>query len=218
MVHYSIPSENTDLKKYAVMKHAWRMIGYAAYILVMFCAFVFFVTGRHEDAEPLKIWVYPVFTAAVFVSGWFIFNVTLFFSDRTVMGVITDMSFDRQYGRGLNRSGGATVDDHTYIKITLRTPTGKRKRIKVKLFDDGYDRYYKEGATIVKLRGLNYPLCPESEREGVHLCPICGVRTYYKEGKTVHGEAEPELFEGLILCRSCRHTLIDTDSLKGAEK
>ena len=209
MKKYTIPKENADLKKYAFWHNWWRPFAYAAYIAVLFAAFTFFVLGRHENMEPLKLWVYPVFTAAVLASGWFIFNVKRFFFDRGVSGVIFEMSFERRFGRGLNRSAGVTIDDHTYVKMTVKKDSGRKQKIRVTLFDDGYDGYYAEGREIVKYRGLNYPICLESERDGSHLCAVCGVRTFYKKGKTIHGEAEPERLGDLIICRSCGHTLMN---------
>ena len=165
--------------------------------------------GRHENAEPLSPWVYPIYAVVVLGSGWFIFNLSKTVTDKSFTGVIKDLSYTRSFDRGLNRKAGASLDDHTYVRIKVSTPSGKRRRVKVRLFDDGYDGYYAEGRTIIKYKGLNYPLCLESERDGAHLCAVCGVRTYYKEGKLIHGEAMPEIKDGLIICRSCGHSLIN---------
>ena len=218
MKKYTIPKENADLRKYAFWHNWWRPIAFVAYIAVLFAAFAFFVLGRHEDIEPLKWWVYPAFTAAVLVSGWFIFNVKRFFFDRNVSGVISEMSFERNFGRGLNRSAGVTIDDHTYVRMTVKTDTGKRKRIRATLFDDGYDGYYAEGREIIKFRGFNYPVCIESEKNGSHLCVVCGVRTFYKQGKMIHGEAEPARLGDLIICRSCGHTLLKIEEETETER
>lgn len=208
MKKYTIPKENTDLRKYALWRNLWRLLGYIGYTVLLASAFVFFLLGRHEDVEPLKWWVYPLYASVVLVSGWFIFNMTRFCRDRTAHGVITDMSFERNFDRGLNRKAGFSIDDHTYVIMKIATPGGRTRKIKVMLFDDGYDGYYAEGRTVVKYRGLNYPICLESEAEGTHICAVCGVRTFYKEGKMIHGEAQPKRQGELIVCRSCNHTLI----------
>ena len=208
MKKHTIPKENQDLRRYATWRNLWRLLGYIAYIAVLAAAFAFFLLGRHEDAEPLRWWIYPLYGAVVLVSGWFVFNMTRFCCDRTVSGVVSDMSYQRSFDRGLNRKAGLSIDDHTYVKMKLVTSRGRTRRIKVMLFDDGYDGYYAEGRTVVKYRGLNYPVCLESEEKGAHICAVCGVRTFYKEGKMIHGEAQPERQGELIICRSCRHTLI----------
>ncbi len=208
MKKHTIPKENSDLRRYATWRNLWRLLGYIAYIAVLAVAFAFFLLGRHEDAEPLRWWIYPLYGAVVLVSGWFVFNMTRFCRDRTVSGVVSDMSYQRSFDRGLNRKAGLSIDDHTYVRMKIVTPSGRKRKIRVMLFDDGYDGYYAEGRTVVKYRGLNYPVCLESEEKGAHICAVCGVRTFYKEGKMIHGEAQPERRGELIICRSCRHTLI----------
>ena len=120
----------------------------------------------------------------------------------------------RNYDRGLNRSAGVSLDEHTYIRICATDARGKVRRVKCRLFDDGYDRYFCEGDEIVSFRGLNYPLSRSSEEKGMHLCTVCGVRTYYQEGKAIHGEAQPRVVDGHVVCNSCGHTLINIDELK----
>ena len=214
MKKYKIPEENSDLKKYATIQIIWRPLAYVGFLVFMTLAFIFFLLGRHENAEPLHPIVYPIYAAVVLAAGWFIFNMTKLFTDKSLCGTIKDMGFERSFDRGLNRKAGVSLDDHTYVKIKVLTPSGKKKRVKVMLFDDGYDGYYAEGRTLVRFKGLNYPLCLESERNGAHLCAVCGVRTYYKEGKMIHGEIAPEIRDGLIICRACNHTLINVDSLE----
>lgn len=209
MHKYKIPKANADLRRYALWKNLKYLLGYIAYIALMASAFLFFLNGRHENLEPLRWWVYPVFCVAVLISGWFIFCMNRFVGDRSFTGRIVSMTFKRDFDRGLNRQAGLSVDDHTYVKITVTDAKGRRRRTKVMLFDDGYDGYFREGRTLVKYRGLNYPLCLQSEEEGVHLCSVCGVRTYYKEGKMIHGETQPKLDGNKLICRACGHTLID---------
>ena len=152
--------------------------------------------------------------AAVLISGWMICCMYRFVGDRYLCGVVTGMKLVRRYDRGLSRDAGFSLDDHTYLRVTAVTSDGKKRKCAVRLFDDGYDEYYAEGREIIKFRGLNYPLCPDSEGEGTHLCSVCGVRTYYKEGKAIHGEAEPEKQGELLVCRSCGHTLMRIEEVK----
>ena len=189
-------------------------IGYVAYCVFFFVAFAFFVNGRYENAPPLKWWVYPLYAVVVLVSGWMVCCMNRFVGDLNRSGRIIDMRISRNYDRGLSRKAGFNLEDHTYVKIVLTDDEGKKKGLKVQLFEDGYDGYFKEGADIVKFRGLNYPLCLESEREGMHICAVCGVRTFYLEGKMPDGSLIPEIRDGLILCRSCGHTMINVDELE----
>ncbi len=208
MRKYKIPKENGDIKRYALWKNLKYILGYILYIGVMAAAFLFFLNGRHENLPEIGWWVHPVFTAAVLISGWFIFCMSRFVCDRSFSGKIVSMTLSRDFGRGLNRQAGFSIDDHTYLKIKAVNEKGKKRKVKVTLFDDGFGGYYGEGKTLIKYRGLNYPICLESEEEGNHICAVCGVRTFYKEGRMIHGEAEPKRIGDLIVCRSCGHTLI----------
>ena len=203
-----IPRENRDLRRYAVWKNLKYLLGYLAYIASLAFGFAFYLNGRHENAEPLAWWVYYLYPAAVLVSGWFIFCMNRFVSDVSFTGKIVSMDFKRDFDRGIDRRAGFSLDDHTYVRIAAIDEKGKKRKTRVTLFDDGFDCYYREGATLIKTRGLNYPIVPESENEGNHICAVCGVRTYYKEGKMIHGEAEPRRIGDIIICRSCGHTLI----------
>ena len=207
-----IPCKNRDLHRYALWKNLKCWIGYAIYIAIMSAAFLFFLERRYEDAEPLHWCVYVIYPTLVLVSGWFIFNITRFICDRSFSGEIVSMAFVRKFGRGINRQAKFSLDDHTFVRISVRDAKGRRRRTTAPLFDDGYDGYYKEGMTLVKYRGLNYPICLESEADGAHLCAVCGVRTYYKDGKIKDGESQPKMIDGLLICRSCGHTLINIEN------
>lgn len=208
MQKYKIPKENADLKRYALWKNLKYLLGYLAYIVILIAAFMYFLNGRHENAPEIHWWIHLIYTAAVFVSGWFIFFMNRFLFDRSFTGKISTIAFNRDFGRGLDRQAGLSIDDHTYLKVSVIDNKGKKRRLRITLFEDGFDGYYTEGMTLVKFRGLNYPLSIESEEKGMHICSVCGVRTYYKEGKMIHGEAEPKRVDGLMVCRSCGHTLI----------
>lgn len=211
MKKYTIPEQNRDLRKAALKNRLAPPLLYLAYVAFLGYAFWFYISRRPEDLGRLSWWVYLLFSIAVLVSGWLIFRMGKWVLDRDFSGEIKGYELVRSYGRGLSRTASTVTDFHTYIKITAVDDNGKKHKITVPLFEDGYDGYYKTGGRLIKYKGLNYPLCLESEQEGIHLCAFCGVRTYYKEGKAVHGEAQPEMRDGLIICRSCRHTLINIE-------
>ena len=214
MIKYSIPKSNKDLKELAIRKNVKYILCYVLYLAFFTLAMVSFVSNRYDGAAPLKWWVYPVYFTVVAVSGWMICFMNRFVFDHSFSGKIEKMSFSRSFGRGLSRNAKLSIDYHTYIKLVACDERGKKHKVKVQLFDDGYDGYYKEGGEVVKFRGLNYPLCLESEVEGAHMCAVCGVRTCYVEGKTVHGTLKPEFRDGTMICRSCGHTMI-YEGLKG---
>ena len=215
---YTIPETNKDLKTYAMRKNIKYLLSYILYVAFFASAFIYYVSNRYEGAESLKWWVYPVYFTSVLVSGWFICFMNRFLFDRSFSGKIASMGFSRSFDRGLSRKAGLSIDDHTYLKLVAVRENGRKIKVKIQLFDDGYDGYYKEGEEIVKFRGLNYPLSLESEKNGAHICAVCGVRTYYADGKAVHGTLVPEFRDGMMICRACGHTMMGASIDGGKEK
>ena len=151
MAKYKIPEFNDDLKRFARWKNLKYLLGYLAYCALMAVAFWFFVTGRYENAPPLKWWVYPLYTVLVLVSGWLICFMGRFVFDKSCSGKVKSMKITRSFDRGLSRGAGFRLDFHTYVKILMIDENGKKKRAKVQLFDDGYDGYFKEGGTVASI-------------------------------------------------------------------
>ena len=208
MKKYKIPEKNGDLKVYAVIKNLKCSCFYILYALFFAAAFIFFINRRYDDAEALSVWVYVLFPVTVLLSGWFVCCMNRFVSDRYVCGRIKDMKYTRDYGRGLNRSAGMSVDFHTYVNIIVVDEKGKTRRVKAPLFADGFDGYYAEGGEIIKLRGLNYPIVKESLENGVLICAVCGVRTFVSEIQ-VDGAIVPKRVGERYICRSCGYSLIE---------
>ena len=204
MKKYRIPSKNSDVRRYAVWKNLKYLVFYIALVVIMNLALWSYLGRRPSGLEPLKWWVYPLFEAMVVVGGWFVCCMTRFVSDRYACGRIRSMRMVRSYGRALSRKAKPTVGFYNYLKVDLACEGGP-KSVKVQIFEDGYDGYYREGGTLVKFRGLNYPICLESEAEGAHICAVCGVRCY--NGNSTKGD-------GVLICPSCGRSLIDVNDLE----
>ena len=212
MTNNTVPKLNDKLTKYAKTKMFKCVAYYGAYIVFLSAAFGSFVNNRHEDAEPLPIWSAYVFATFVLISGWWLFNMNRVIFERTISGRITQYTIKRNYGRSISRNASFIIKEFTYIYLTITTDSGKRRHIKVQLFDDGYDGYYKEGDTIVRYRGLNYPISIQSELDHAHLCPVCGVRTYYNENRHIDRTQSPDFVDGWIVCRCCSYPLIKIEN------
>ena len=200
MKAYKIPIKNTDLRRYALLKNAKRLIFCLLYYAFFILAYLFYIEDtRHEPLSPLYL---AIFAFAVMISGFFIFKMNSFFFDRSLVGTVQAISLVRNYDRGINRRAKHSFDFHTYLKIVITDKSGRRRKIRVPLFDDGFDGYYKDGDTVAAFRGLNYPLSLEAERRGEHICMICGVRSYEKKGQVQDR------------CPSCNYSLIDIADLQ----
>ena len=204
MKKYRIPRKNADVRGYAIWKNLKYLVFYIAFVAVMSLAFWSYLGRRPEGIEPLKWWVYPLFELTVVVVGWFVCCMSRFTFDRYVCGRISSLRMVRSYGRALSRQARLTVGFYNYVKVDVACENG-RKSVNIQIFEDGYDGYYREGGTLVKFRGLNYPLCLEAEAEGAHICAVCGVRSYDKNARRV---------DGMIACSSCGRSLIDVKDLE----
>ena len=200
MKKHKIPKGNKDLRFYAAMRNFKRIFFYALIVIVMNIAMVSYLDGRIAGLPPIKWWGYLIFELVVLVVGWIACNMSAFVSDKYAFGKMKTIKTVRSYGRLLSRRGKLDVGYYNYFKASVIGRNGRRT-VRIQLFEDGYDGYYREGGTILKFRGLNYPLCLESEAEGVHICSVCGVRRFDKDAE-MSSEAVPT-------CEVCNHTLID---------
>lgn len=203
MKKYKIPKKNADLRFYAVRRNLKRIFSYVLIVVVMNLSMMSYLDKRVAGLPPIKWWVYLIFEAIVVAGGWIVCNMSLFVTDRYASGRIRSMKTVRSYGRFLSRNAKLDVGPYNYLKVVLACKGGRRS-VRIQLFEDGYDGYYREGGTLVKFRGLNYPLCLESEADGVHICSVCGVRSYDK-GEDTKGKQ--------LVCETCRHTIIDVKNL-----
>ena len=207
MKKHKIPKENKDLRRYALLKQAKRAIGFFVYCAIFALAYLFYLKG--DLREPLPPVLLLIFVAAVLISGAFIFRLGSFLSERSVSGTVRSIKLTRNYGRGITRSAGFSLDFHTFLKMTVVDDNGKKHRVKIQLFDDGFDGYYAEGETIAAFRGLNYPLAIDAEHRGEHICTVCGVRCYDKD----RGDGSFVRHNKGDLCHSCNHTMIDVEEM-----
>ena len=199
MKTYKIPEKNLDLRRYAFLKNLKRVVSCLAYCAIFALSYMFYIHNGRNEALPT---VYlAIFIFAVLFSSFFIFKMNRFLFERSFDGKIESISFSRNYDRGMTRNAKRSLDFHTYIKLTVKDRRGSKRKIKVQLFEDGFDGYYREGENLVFFRGLNFPISLEAESRAEHICTVCGVRRY---GKEKDSES----------CLSCGHSLIDVSDLK----
>ena len=195
-----IPRESRDVKRAAFLRNFKRIAFFLAYIAIWALGYKFYLL--YPINKPFEWWVMLVFCFAVTVSGWIIFDMTKFCRERSFVGVIKEMKVTRNYGRGLSRDGKFKIDYHTYRVLVIVDSKGRKRRLSVQLFDEGYDLYYREGDTVAYFRGTTYPLSIEAEERGEHICVMCGVRVI--ETKR-HGERKVNT----DCCERCGKSLIN---------
>ena len=169
-----IPKECQDVRRTAFMRNFKRIALFLLYVALWTLGYLFYLSNPNN--KPFSWWAMLIFCALIAVSGFFIFNMGKFLTEKSFVGIIKSMSVSRTYGRGVTRDGRFKIDYHTYRVLKIIDSNGKKRKLKFQLFDDGYDLYYREGDTVVYFRGTIYPLSLEAEERGEHICVNCGVR------------------------------------------
>lgn len=200
-----IPKRNKDLKIYAFLANFKRIVFYLLYIAFWTAGYLVYL--KRPLSKPFGVLPMLIFVTAVLVSGFVIFKVNKFLFDTSIRGRIESFRITRNYDRGMNRQGKTSLDQHTYINLYVSSGRGRQRKIKLQLFDDGYDLYYREGDNIIAFRGLNYPLCVEAGERGERICTVCGVRKYkqVQDGRPINASDT---------CECCGHSFIDIGDIK----
>ena len=204
-----IPKENRDVRRAAFMRNFKRITFFLLYAALWALGYLFYLSNPNN--KPFEWWAMLVFCVLVAASGFFIFNIGKFLTEKSFVGIIKSMSVSRTYGRGVTRDGRFKIDYHTYRVLKITDSKGKKRKLKFQLFDDGYDLYYREGDTVTYFRGTTYPLSLEAEERGEHICLLCGVRAI--ETKK-HGERQTNT----EYCEACGKGLVKISSLEKLEK
>ena len=204
-----IPNECHNVRRAAFMRNFKRITLFLLYVALWALGYLFYLSNPQN--KPFAWWAMLIFCAVIAVSGFFMFNIGKFLTEKSFVGIIKSMSVSRTYGRGVTRDGRFKIDYHTYRVLKITDSKGKKRKLKFQLFDDGYDLYYREGDTVAYFRGTTYPLSLESEERGEHICLLCGVRAIETK---IHGE-RPTNTE---YCESCGMGLVKISSLVQLEK
>ncbi len=199
-----IPKENADLRKYAFMRNLKRLALYIAYCAMWVLAYKFYLDYSYIN-KPLVWWVLLIFAGAVLLSGWFLCSMTAFASERSFSGRIESMKIYREFSK--KSAMLKTAEIQMYRGLIIRDEDGKRRKLKFKMRDAGFDGYYTEGGTVAYFRGTQYPLCFEGDEAGACMCVVCGSRNYAEWRDGVKGERPTH-------CSLCGHSIIDVKKLR----
>lgn len=194
-----IPKRNRDLLHYVLGRAALRIGGWAAWIVGFWMGAQSYNQNHQTYAESRlmlgwKLWLWMAIGA---VSGFLLFRLWRFFSQRPVRGIVERYSTTRGYGSGESPDGRESDSDfriNTVLRV--RTERGKRRRL---VFEQkhGFYLYYHEGNRIEKLGGLTYPINLDPDAESGRVCAVCGAFSS----------------KDSAVCSSCRHSLIDPENL-----
>lgn len=206
----AIPKQNKDLRRYVLRRKWMRVLWFLLWVTVLIVGALSY-NNAHQTYPPERRilgWKLALWIAAAVVSGFFLFRLYRFFTDRTFCGYIERSALSHSYSSSADPGEAASYDFRLNTSLILRTDVGKRKRIRFEQ-KPGFYLYYHEGTYVCHLEGLPYPVCDPSRRtlpEGItekdadaagYLCAACGM-------------INPELARP---CASCGHSLIDPEKL-----
>lgn len=195
-----IPRKNRDLFQYVLGRAALRIAGWAAWLVGFWMGAQSYNQNHQTYAESRLMlgWKLALWMAIGAVSGFLLFRLWRFFTQRPVRGRVERYSTTRGYGSGENPDGRENDCDFRINTVLLvRTERGKRRRLTFEQ-KHGFYLYYHEGNRIEKLGGLPYPVNLDPAIEGGRLCAICGAFSS----------------KDSAVCVSCHRSLIDPADLQ----
>ncbi len=206
-----IPKENADLRKYAFFTNFKRIVFFMGYCALWVLAYKFYLDYSYIN-KPLVWWALLIFGVLVGASGWFICSMTAFVRERSFSGKIEKMKVYREYSKGnpgvrAVPGSRSKMDIQLYRGLIIRDERGKKRKLRFKMRDSGFDGYYTEGGHIAYFRGTQYPLCFEGDEGGACMCVICGSRNYaeWRDGKQGNKPTH---------CSLCGYSIIDVKKLR----
>lgn len=193
-----IPFQNRDLVRYVRRRDALRLIGYALWVALLIGGALSYNHNHqtYPDYRRMVGWRMAIWVLAAVASGFLIFRIWRFFTDRTFSGTIVTSALSRSYSASNDPGQGADYDFrlNTYLKV--RTDQGKLRRIRFEQ-KPGFYLYYHEGNRVTHFHGLPYPVNTDPDASHGCVCSACGT----------HSKALVDR------CPVCDHSIIDPKNI-----
>ena len=194
-----IPRGNRDLLQYVIGRATLRIAGWAAWLVAFWMGAQSYNQNHltYDESRLMLGWKLWLWMAIGAVSGFLLFRLWRFFTQRPVRGKVERYSTVHGSGAGESQDGRESDSEFRINTVLLvRTEKGKRRRL---VFEQkhGFYLYYHEGNRIEKLGGLTYPVNLDPDAESGRVCAVCGA--FSSKDTTV--------------CAACRRSLIDPKDL-----
>lgn len=196
-----LPARNRDLRRYVLKNDLTRAALYLAWLTVWFLG-AHTYNQRHQTYPPerrLEGWRMLVWMLIGAAIGFFLFRIWRFFKRLPVRGTIIRAGLSHTYTHSED-PGAATALEYDFrlrTSLVLRKPNGKKRRMKFEQKIGSY-QYYHEGAEILRLRGLPYPVNLDTAAPHGYVCVACG---------RIHPTWQEK-------CEVCELSLVDPRDLK----
>ena len=170
-----LPIKNRDLRRLALRRDLFRLLGYLLWIAIWIGSALVYNAEHPNYPHHFQIvgWRMLFLVTATLVSGFLFFRVWQLFTERTVCGVIESSSLSRSYSASADPGESTDYDFRLNTKLRIRLENGKTKTLCIEQ-KNGFYHYYYEGARIVRLRGLPYPIRLDGDSSIGYVCAACG--------------------------------------------
>lgn len=172
-----LPARNRDLRRYVLKNDLRRAILFLIWLTVWFLG-AHTYNLNHQTYPPerrmvgWRMLVWMLIGAAV---GFFLFRLWRFFTRLPVRGRIERAGLSHTYTHSEDPGAGTALEYDFRLRtaLVLRKPNGKKCRLKFEQKLGSY-QYYHEGAEILRLRGLPYPINLDPNAPHGYVCVACG--------------------------------------------
>ena len=197
---HSIPQKHRDLRRLTAKRIILRIAGYLFWILLWYSGADVY-NQNHMTYPPERRmvgWRLAIWMSIAMLTGILLFRMWKLITDRTLCGVIEYSGLSHGYTPSEDKSllQGGNYDFRLHTVLVIRTPNGKRRRIRFEQ-KNGFYLYYHEGNEILRFRGLPYPLNTDPNAENGHVCSMCG---FWSKDRIEH-------------CPACYYSVISPDEI-----
>ena len=195
-----IPKKNTDLRRHVLRRDLLRILGCLLWVALLVGGAVAYNNAHqtYPDYRRMVGWRMALWVGLAVLSGFFIFRMWKFFTDRACVGTIVTSGLSHTYTASPDpgATNGVDYDFRTNTALRLRLDNGKLRRLRFEQ-KPGFYLYYHEGERVAKFRGLPYPTNLDPDQTHGCICSACGA--WRKDH--------------LDYCEVCGMTLIDPKDL-----
>ena len=194
-----IPQKNKDLIRYVRFCDARRIVGYLLWIALLIGGALSYNHNHqtYPDYRRMVGWRMGLWVLIAIVSGFFLFRIWKFFTDRTLSGTVVSSTLSRSYTASETPGEKTDYDFRLNTALKLCTDQGKRRRIRFEQ-KAGFYQYYHEDSHVVRLHGLPFPVNTDPNAPHGYVCSVCGN----------HHKQLPDR------CQCCDYSIIDPKDLQ----
>ena len=169
-----LPQKNRDLRRLALRRDLFRLLGWLLWIAVWLGGAASYNANHqtYPDHRRLVGWRLLLLLLIAAGVGFLLFRCWKLFFDRSVSGVIRSTRISRS---AAPLSDGASSDEEVRINLVLKLVDDNQKTHRMRFEQkNGFYHYYGEGERIVRFHGLPYPT--NTNPDAVHgcVCSLCG--------------------------------------------